>query len=85
MFWYLSVKFGQSRITDENPAARATVLAAIRYTFAENSQAYDEALSPVIMDFLGLITDSDLVCALFSSVPHITVRYSVFPMLDMNL
>lgn len=52
----------QDRIRDENPASRATVLAAIRYTFAENSQAYDEALSPVIMDFIGLISDKDLVC-----------------------
>ncbi|KAH8101480.1 ARM repeat-containing protein [Cristinia sonorae] len=49
-----------SRIQDENPAARATVLAAIRYTFADNSPAYDEALGPVIMDFLNLINDSDL-------------------------
>ncbi|KAL4244143.1 CAND family protein [Abortiporus biennis] len=48
------------RIRDQNPAARATVLAAVRYTFAEPSQSYDELLSPLIMDFLSLINDSDL-------------------------
>ncbi|KAI0075919.1 ARM repeat-containing protein [Panus rudis PR-1116 ss-1] len=48
------------RIQDENPSARATVLAAIRYTFAENSPAYDELLSPVLMDFVSLVNDSDL-------------------------
>lgn len=48
------------RIRDENPAARATVISAIRYTFAEPSATYDELLSTVLMDFLSLVGDQDL-------------------------
>lgn len=48
-------------IRDENPAVRATVVSAIRYTFAESSPAYDELLAPLIMDFLSLMKDADLV------------------------
>ncbi|EKM60594.1 uncharacterized protein PHACADRAFT_203767 [Phanerochaete carnosa HHB-10118-sp] len=48
------------RIRDENPAARATVISAIRYTFAEPSATYDELLSATIMDFLSLVGDQDL-------------------------
>ncbi|KAK7468323.1 hypothetical protein VKT23_002837 [Stygiomarasmius scandens] len=49
-----------ARIKDENPSARATVVSAIRYTFAENVQSYDELLSPLLVDFLSLMTDPDL-------------------------
>ncbi|CCM03714.1 uncharacterized protein FIBRA_05860 [Fibroporia radiculosa] len=48
------------RIRDANPASRATVISAIRYTFSETSPSYDELLSSVLMDFLALITDADL-------------------------
>ncbi|KAI0089964.1 TIP120-domain-containing protein [Irpex rosettiformis] len=48
------------RIKDESPAARATVISAIRYTFAESTQTYDDFLGSVIIDFLSLITDPDL-------------------------
>jgi len=48
------------RIQDENPASRATVVAAIRYTFAESTPAFDELLGPLIIDFLSLMLDSDL-------------------------
>ncbi|KAH9850563.1 ARM repeat-containing protein [Lenzites betulinus] len=50
----------QARIADPTPATRATVLSAIRYTFAENSSSFDEVLGTVIMDFLSLLSDSDL-------------------------
>ncbi|KAH9911655.1 TIP120-domain-containing protein [Fomitopsis serialis] len=50
----------QERITDANPASRATVISAIRYTFAETSSSYDEQLSAVLMDFLALVADPDL-------------------------
>ncbi|EIN13285.1 ARM repeat-containing protein [Punctularia strigosozonata HHB-11173 SS5] len=49
-----------ARIRDVNPAARATVIAAIRYTFADASQSYDELLSPLLVDFLCLMQDPDL-------------------------
>ena len=51
----------QERIQDHSPAARATVISAIRYTFAESTQAYDELIGSMIMDFLSLIADPDLV------------------------
>ena len=56
-----SNKFFQERIKDESPAARATVISAIRYTFAESTRSYDDLLGSVIIDFLSLITDPDLV------------------------
>ncbi|KAJ3832369.1 armadillo-type protein [Lentinula raphanica] len=49
-----------NRIHDSNPAARATVVAAIRYTFADTTPTYDELLSPLIIDFLSLMGDEDL-------------------------
>ncbi|KAL4071187.1 armadillo-type protein [Scleroderma yunnanense] len=49
-----------ARIRDESPAVRSTVISAIRYTFADSTPSYDELLSPLIMDFLGLMKDSDL-------------------------
>lgn len=57
-----------SRIHDENPATRATVISAIRHTLAESVPAYDEVLAPLIMDFLDLIHDQDLVRLLLSSL-----------------
>ncbi|KAH9939018.1 ARM repeat-containing protein [Epithele typhae] len=51
----------QARIADPNPATRATVLTAIRYTFVENARSFDETLGSVIMDFLSLISDADLM------------------------
>ncbi|KAF9235878.1 armadillo-type protein [Melanogaster broomeanus] len=47
-------------IRDENPAVRATVVSAVRYTFAESSPSYDDLLAPLIMDFLALMKDTDL-------------------------
>ncbi|KAG7090596.1 hypothetical protein E1B28_009701 [Marasmius oreades] len=49
-----------ARIRDSDPAARATVVSAIRYTFADTAQSYDELLSPLLVDFLSLMVDSDL-------------------------
>lgn len=56
----------QNRIKDVNPTSRATVVAAIRYTFAESSPAFDELLGPMLIDFLSLMLDPDLV----SILPH---------------
>lgn len=49
---------------DPSSAVRATVVASVRYTFADNTQSYDELLSPLIVDFLSLVQDSDLVSML---------------------
>lgn len=54
----------QNRIKDANPTSRATVVAAIRYTFAESSPAFDELLGPMLIDFLSLMLDPDLVSIL---------------------
>ncbi|KAJ6584561.1 armadillo-type protein [Mycena capillaripes] len=49
-----------ARVNDPNAAARATVVSAIRYTFAETSMSYDELLAPLLVDFLSLMLDQDL-------------------------
>ncbi|KAF5339321.1 hypothetical protein D9611_009897 [Ephemerocybe angulata] len=49
-----------AKIRDPSPATRATVVSAIRYTFADASKSYDELLSPLLVDFLSLMVDSDL-------------------------
>jgi cullin-associated NEDD8-dissociated protein 1 len=51
----------QARIRDPNAATRATVLSAIRYTFADSSPAFDDILAPYIIDFLSLMEDGELV------------------------
>ncbi|KNZ72732.1 Cullin-associated NEDD8-dissociated protein 1, partial [Termitomyces sp. J132] len=48
------------RLRESNAATRATVVSAIRYTFADNSQSYDELLAPLLVDFLSLMLDEDL-------------------------
>ncbi|KAG6884973.1 hypothetical protein C0992_005551, partial [Termitomyces sp. T32_za158] len=48
------------RLREPNAATRATVVSAIRYTFADNSQSYDELLAPLLVDFLSLMLDKDL-------------------------
>ncbi|KAF8060828.1 armadillo-type protein [Lyophyllum atratum] len=49
-----------ARIREQSAATRATVVSAIRYTFADTSQSYDELLAPLLVDFLSLMLDSDL-------------------------
>jgi len=49
-----------ARIRDQNAATRATVVSAIRYTFADTAHSYDELLAPLLMDFLSLMVDQDL-------------------------
>jgi len=50
----------QSSIRDSSWVVRATVVSAIRYTFVDTSESYDELLSPLVVDFLSLVQDSDL-------------------------
>ncbi|TFK38693.1 TIP120-domain-containing protein [Crucibulum laeve] len=49
-----------ARIKDQNASTRATVVSAIRYTFADAAQSYDELLAPFLVDFLSLMLDQDL-------------------------
>lgn len=62
----------QNRIKDANPTSRATVVAAIRYTFAESSPVFDELLGPMLIDFLSLMLDPDLV----RTLPNRSTFYS---------
>ncbi|CAG8545270.1 6413_t:CDS:10, partial [Paraglomus occultum] len=50
----------QKRLKSSSAETRATVVTAIKYTFANEGQDYDELLRPLIMEFLLLIRDSDL-------------------------
>jgi len=59
---HASYLFFQAKLKDPSSAIRATVVASVRHTFADNAQSYDELLSPLIVDFLSLVKDSDLVC-----------------------
>lgn len=56
----------QARIHDPNADTRATVVSAIRFTFADVSRSYDELLSPLLVDFLSLMVDENLVSFLLS-------------------
>lgn len=72
----------QNRIKDANPTSRATVVAAIRYTFAESSPTFDELLGPMLIDFLSLMLDPDLVSTLpgrstFCSLQYPTDRKTI--------
>ena len=62
----------RGRLNDPSPAVRATVLSAIRYTFADTDSQYDELLSPLIVDFLTLMLDTDLVGSTTSFGPFLT-------------
>lgn len=51
----------QARLHSDSRHTRATVIAAIRFTFTNESSSYDELLAPLITEFFKLIHDSDLV------------------------
>ena len=51
----------QGRLSSESRHTRATVIAAIRFTFTNESTSYDELLAPLIVEFFKLIHDVDLV------------------------
>ncbi|ORY22630.1 armadillo-type protein [Naematelia encephala] len=43
------------------PQNRAIVAAAVRYTFIDTSSSYDELIAPIIVDFLSLMEDKNLI------------------------
>ena len=59
-------------LTDRSPAIRAVVLSAIRYTFADIDSQYDDLLSPLIIDFLTLMLDTDMVSPTHRFEPFLT-------------
>ncbi|CAG8725492.1 18074_t:CDS:10 [Gigaspora margarita] len=50
----------QKRLRSDSAQTRGTVVTAIKFTFINQGQEYDELLRPLIVDFLSLIQDSDL-------------------------
>ncbi|KAL8293671.1 hypothetical protein RQP46_000372 [Phenoliferia psychrophenolica] len=50
----------QARLHSDSRHTRATVIAAIRFTFTNESSSYDELLAPLITEFFKLIHDTDL-------------------------
>ncbi|GAA5906905.1 uncharacterized protein JCM6883_005725 [Sporobolomyces salmoneus] len=50
----------QSRLGSSSAHDRATVIAALRFTFTNDSTSYDELLAPLIVEFFKLMKDSDL-------------------------
>ena len=54
-------------------------MSAIRYTFADASQSYDELLAPLLVDFLSSMVDEDLVSFIVSSL---VVLVSELPLVD---
>ncbi|GAA5975297.1 hypothetical protein JCM5350_006418 [Sporobolomyces pararoseus] len=50
----------QSRLGSSSAHERATVIAALRFTFTNDSTSYDELLAPLIVEFFKLMKDSDL-------------------------
>ncbi|KWU42987.1 TIP120-domain-containing protein, partial [Rhodotorula sp. JG-1b] len=50
----------QARLASDSRDTRATVIAALRFTFTNDSTTYDEVLAPLIVEFFKLMRDSDL-------------------------
>ncbi|GAA6006246.1 hypothetical protein JCM11491_002083 [Sporobolomyces phaffii] len=50
----------QARLGSASAHERATVIAALRFTFTNDSTTYDELLAPLIVEFFKLVKDSDL-------------------------
>ncbi|CAG8508691.1 1192_t:CDS:10, partial [Dentiscutata heterogama] len=50
----------QKRLRSDSAQTRGTVVTAIKFTFINQGQEYDELLRPLIVDFLSLIQDNDL-------------------------
>ncbi|RUS33043.1 hypothetical protein BC938DRAFT_473352 [Jimgerdemannia flammicorona] len=50
----------QKRLQSSSPQTRGTVVTAIKYTFTDQAQNYDDLLRPLIVEFLSLMKDTDL-------------------------
>jgi cullin-associated NEDD8-dissociated protein 1 len=52
------------KLLQSGPKNRALVAAAVRFTFIDTSGSYDELIAPIIVDFLSLMHDENLVSSL---------------------
>lgn len=53
----------KQRLISSSARNKAMVAAAVRYTFIDTSSAYDELIAPIIVDFLSLMHDENVVRA----------------------
>lgn len=51
----------QGRLQSPSADIRGTVASAVRYTFTDTAASYDDILAPLIVEFLSLMHDTDLV------------------------
>lgn len=51
----------QSRLESTSAGTRAAVITAVRFTLTDVSSSYDDLLAPLIVQFLSLMHDEDLV------------------------
>lgn len=51
----------KEHIRDQDPAIRATVFAAIRYTFTDSRSSYDDVLESIVPEFITGMQDNDIV------------------------
>ncbi|KAI8908304.1 armadillo-type protein [Gorgonomyces haynaldii] len=51
----------QQLLTSENAPTRSTVVNAVKFTFSSNHEDYDQVLSQILIDFLRLINDPELL------------------------
>jgi cullin-associated NEDD8-dissociated protein 1 len=74
----------RSYISSPRPSVRATVVAAVKYTFGQSDARYDGLLRPIVVDFLALMDDNDLhirqvaLTALVSALhnkPHLVIPH----------
>ncbi|ORX91195.1 Cullin-associated NEDD8-dissociated protein 1 [Basidiobolus meristosporus CBS 931.73] len=50
----------KAQLQSASPHTRGTVVTAIRYTFTDQTQSFDDLLHPLIVEFLSLMHDGDL-------------------------
>lgn len=53
------------------------MVTAVKFTFINQGQQYDELLRPIIIDFLSLIKDGDLVCNTFILFNHVFILFTL--------
>lgn len=57
----LTISISKKQLQSSSAHSRGTVVTAIKYTFTDQAQIYGDLLRPLIVDFLSLIKDQDLV------------------------
>lgn len=48
-----------AKIHDSDAGTKAIIVSAVRYTFGDTDQSFDDQLGPILIDFISLMSDSD--------------------------